>query len=114
MATIQAIDQVMDQYNKYEFKGTIYESDIWDCEILGLQKSSVHSMYKLNFTTLYPSWLRLITKQFIKFILNTKQFSTALSCNSAIVRLGLFITKHVPECRPDNIPDFVTFLKISL
>ena len=103
MATIPAIDQVIDQCNKYEFKGTIYESDIWDCEILGLQKSSVHSMYKLNFTKLYPSWLKLITKQFIKFILNTKQFSTAISCNSAIVRLGLFITKHVPECRPENI-----------
>ena len=103
MANTQPINQVISEYITNEFKGTAYESDIWDCEHLGLKNTLIHSMYKLNFTTISPLWLKLVAKKFIKHILHTKKFSTATSCNSAIVRLGWFIMAHKPECSPENI-----------
>ena len=88
MANTQPINQVISEYITNEFKGTAYESDVWDCENLGLKNTFIHSMYKLNFTTISPLWLKLVAKKFIRYILHTKQFSTAISYNSAIVRLG--------------------------
>ena len=103
------ITTIINNHNKItlpiinEFQGTIYDSDIWDFEKLSIKNNHVHSMYKLNFTKLQPKWFLLITKKFIKFALNTKQFSSARSYLSAISHLSRFINKHMPECLPENI-----------
>lgn len=103
MANLQTINQLNSECMVNEFKGTVYEADVWDSETLGLKNTFIHSMYKINFTTVSPLWLKLIAKKFIKYILHTKQFSTASSYNSAIVRLGNFITEYNHELIPENI-----------
>lgn len=80
-----------------------YEKDIWDIRNLGVSKKPARASYTLNFADISPPWLLNTAKQFIRYRLATRSFSTIHGDLMAIVSFSKFLAENNPAIKPSDI-----------
>lgn len=80
-----------------------YEKDVWDIRNLGVQPGPALCRYKLNFTTIFPFWLRQAAKQCVRHTLATLTFNTADYRLTGIKCFSKFLAEKHPGIEPSSI-----------
>lgn len=80
-----------------------YEKDIWDIRNLGIELPAAKYEYKVNFTTIFPVWLRQAAKLYIRYSLATLTYGGSLKRLEGIKRFSSFLSKSCLELKSSQI-----------
>lgn len=98
-----------------------YEKEIWDVRNIGIKYNKTSGNHTLNFKSITQDWLKILTKNFIKYHLSKHSFSTANNKLNALKHFSNFIEKETEiSCIEElnqhiifNFKNYISSLKIS-
>lgn len=80
----------------------MFNYDIWDVRILGLTPTS-NGSYTLNFSKIQPQWLKIATKEWVRFKAAANSAATLVSILTSIKCLSSYIQEKFPFISPQDI-----------
>ena len=79
------------------------DKDVWDMRKLGLAVNPTGTMFRLNFTSIAPLWLRDLAKTFMKYHMAVRSPNDCCGKLGAIRTFSQFLMESMPGARPSDI-----------
>ena len=79
------------------------EKDVWDVRAMGLAPDLLYGRMYLNFTPITQPWLQSLAKEFIRYKIGIRSFTTCLARLSHIVSFSRFLSQQYPTVDASGI-----------
>ena len=94
----------------------MFEKDIWDIRVLGLEPGVSGGQYTLNFQTITPDWLKYASKKWFQYRSSSKSAGTLCNNIGELRVFSSFIGERHPHIKPvelnrDIIIEYLIYLQ---